>query len=303
MKLKLFVTIMMSIVLFILPMVSFAENDNSQTVQKPSVALTQEEYNVLKDKNQLPTDVNIEIVEIDPMEEAKKIPKGAELVEDPKKTDFGKKLIKQFGEDLKKEVKLQDNKKIVIQVEDLKYWKYNDEYTKRKNATSFTKKINNILLPEACAICNNPTGGGTTTISSNYFAGSVLEAKVYLTFTIDEYSDGWFRYVHHPVESTAKWWRTNTEYTVKNAEFQFYLVANELCSNDRGEYESYSTVFTPSWKDSSNTYTYKFNGNYTDWDALYSEGGPYNRHMITSELFRRGSQVEDHFEVRYSNYN
>jgi hypothetical protein len=282
-------------------------SESSSETNKAGVLMTQERYDELKTLNELPTDVDIEIVDDVAAAEQVKIPEGAVEIKGMVQYDkFVQLLKKQFGPDLQKEIKIDDNTKVIQRVEIEKQWVYPKGYEEPKKETSLIDKINSTLTPSALAICKSPTGGTTASVYYDYYVGGLKEAITKMTYTVNVYEDGFkYNYYLHPVKTTGKFWRANTEYTVKNAKFEFYIRGDDLCSGHRPTKEAYSGTFTPTWTASTN-YTssdvYTFNGDYTNWPALRGDGGPYTRHLLKGDLYHRNTKVAS-MSASYTTYN
>ncbi|ANB60409.1 hypothetical protein [Anoxybacteroides amylolyticum] len=122
---------------------SHPTTDNLSPDNQVKILLTKQEYEELKMKNKLPNEP-IQVVES--KDRNLELPEGAFLVKDALyTTDYGKKLIQEFGEDLTKEQQINDNIKIITKVE----FKYYKMPTNQGLELSFTDKLKNFIAPKS----------------------------------------------------------------------------------------------------------------------------------------------------------
>lgn len=285
--------------LSLIPFEAFANQSNKPDKPGIKIQLTQQQYNDLKAKGKLPTNYPIEI------KKEQKLPSGSVEVQDAlHKTKFGQMILKEYGEDLSKVTDLGGGNKVVETIS-FTYWKYPKGYQPSDQKTaSIGGKIQNLLTPSACASCTTPSAHIDSSIQKTYYAGSSMEAQEVLGYHVDEYEDqNLFNYYKHTSQSTAYWWRTATEYTIKNAYFAFNIVGNELCSSNRNPYNASTYNFTPDWIDTNYSYTYSFTGNYTTWPPLNDGDSAFTYHKITGDLYRYSSLIISAWPASYDVYN
>jgi hypothetical protein len=258
-RIALVLTVMLAIAL--IPWTAFA-NQFQEEQADLEVLMTQEEYNDLKSKDKLPDDIPIKIVK----DKESKMPEGLIPVEDAlHKTEFGKKILKEYGEDLTKETILDGNRKMIEKIE-YKHYKYPKNY---KEKVSLSEKISNFISPSACAAGCSLSDYVNTTKTTLYTLGSVTEAKQQLTVILDGYSNGTPEtFWKHKEKMKGQWWRGDNLYTFTEVFFNADALGNLCAGGTINETTYESTEFTVGWSDYNNSLTYTWGDQTLNWSPF-----------------------------------
>jgi hypothetical protein len=273
---------------------AFNEGPNNNEVK---ILLTQDEYQELKSKNELP-EGPIQVVESRELD----LPEGSYEIKDPlHSTEYGKKLLKEYGEDLRKEIVIDENRTIIIEIE-YKHYKYPNNY---QEEVTLIDKLNNYISPSACATAETCSIDGAIDTSKTYYykAGGIIEAKQKMRVVLDVYKgDDNLNYYHHPQSFEGSWWRATTKYEFKDGYFAIGVVGIE-CPNSNIDEDLKSKSFDPEYKDSYNTHTYVWgHSTYGSWNPYRQSDTNSAKDIIEMNLYR-GTSYLDRMNTAYTDFN